>query len=48
MPTNNNPTTDHPARERATLTLILAWLAAGVPLLWGVVQTIEKTLALFR
>jgi hypothetical protein len=28
--------------------LTLAWLAVGVPLLWGVVQTIEKALALFR
>jgi len=29
------------------LTLALAWLAVGVPLLWGVVQTLKKAMALF-
>ena len=28
--------------------LILAWLAVGLPLLWGVVQTMKKALALFH
>ena len=27
--------------------LALAWLAVGMPLLWGVVQTLKKALALF-
>jgi hypothetical protein len=27
--------------------LALAWMAVGVPLLWGVVQTLKKALALF-
>jgi len=27
--------------------LMLAWLAVGVPLLWGVVQTLRKAMALF-
>ena len=27
--------------------LALAWLAVGVPLLWGVVQTLRKAAALF-
>jgi hypothetical protein len=26
----------------------LAWLAVGVPLLWGVVQTIAKAMVLFH
>jgi hypothetical protein len=39
-PTNAPPTS--PA------TLALAWLAVGLPLLWGVLQTIKKTLALFN
>jgi len=30
------------------LILILAWLAVGAPLLWGVAQTIKKALALFQ
>ena len=28
--------------------LILAWLAVGAPLLWGVAQTFKKALALFH
>jgi hypothetical protein len=28
--------------------LVAAWLVVGVPLLWGVAQTITKALALFR
>jgi hypothetical protein len=27
--------------------LALAWAAVGLPLLWGVAQTIKKTLSLF-
>jgi hypothetical protein len=30
------------------LLLACAWLAVGVPLLWGVVETVEKALPLFR
>jgi hypothetical protein len=30
------------------LVLMLAWLAVGLPLLWGVAQTIKKALVLFR
>jgi hypothetical protein len=40
------PTTPH--RPTTIATLGLAWLAVGVPLLWGVAQTISKALALFR
>jgi hypothetical protein len=28
--------------------LILAWLAVGLPLLWGVGQTVSKAAALFH
>jgi hypothetical protein len=43
----------HPEAKRSPsaagrLVLILAWSAVGIPLLWGVVQTIEKALPLFR
>jgi hypothetical protein len=31
----------------ANLKLILAWLAVGLPLAWGVEQTVEKAMALF-
>jgi hypothetical protein len=37
-----------PAAAGHHLLLILAWSAVGVPLLWGVVQTVEKALPLFR
>jgi hypothetical protein len=30
-----------------TIRLILAWLAVGLPLAWGVEQTVVKALALF-
>ncbi len=36
----------HEAKSSA-LILILAWLAVGVPLLWGVAQTFKKALTLF-
>ena len=39
--------TDVPAK-RSLVTLALAWLAVGLPLLWGVWETVKKTFALFR
>ena len=36
------------ARKSHTPTLVLAWLAVGLPLLWGVVMTLEKAMALFH
>lgn len=38
------------ARPKASspVTLALAWLAVGIPLIWGVAQTIKKALALFH
>jgi hypothetical protein len=30
------------------LALVLAWLAVGLPLAWGIAMTISKALALFR
>jgi hypothetical protein len=45
------PLTEHPmnatARSSPVATL-LAWLAVGLPLAWGVSQTIVKSMALFR
>jgi hypothetical protein len=35
------------APKSSALILILAWLAVGVPLLWGVGQTFKKALSLF-
>lgn len=30
------------------LALVVAWVIVGVPTLWGVAQTVLKSLALFR
>ena len=40
-------TTKNPSHARDALILTLAWAAVGVPLLWGVVETLQKALALF-
>ena len=31
-----------------TLRLLLAWTVVGVPLLWGVAETVKKSLLLFQ
>ena len=31
-----------------TLKLVIAWLLVSVPLAWGVLQSVEKSLPLFR
>ena len=46
-----NDTTDAATRARGPTSgatvVALAWLAVGIPLLWGVVQTLRRSLALF-
>lgn len=34
-------------KSGSVLVLALAWLAVGLPLLWGVAQTLKKALPLF-
>jgi hypothetical protein len=34
--------------KRQTLALVVGWLWVGVPLAWGVLQVIRKSLDLFR
>lgn len=36
------------APKRNTFALVVAWLWVGVPLAWGVLQVIKKSLDLFR
>lgn len=48
-----SPPTSRPARRvaergRQWPTAVLAWLLVGVPLLWGIWQTLRKALLLFR
>jgi hypothetical protein len=35
------------AQRNSIVKLALAWLAVGVPLAWGVVETLKKAMALF-
>jgi hypothetical protein len=35
-------------RKSSPVSITLAWIAVGVPLAWGVSQTIIKSLALFN
>jgi hypothetical protein len=41
------PNSSAESSSRTWLALALAWLAVGLPLLWGVAQTIKKALPLF-
>ena len=34
--------------KSSPIALTLAWLAVGIPLAWGVSQTLMKSLALFK
>ncbi len=43
----SNASDDLPQRSSAGL-LVFAWLYVGIPLAWGVTQTIIKSLALFH
>ena len=36
------------AGKSSPVALALAWLAVGIPLAWGVSQTIVKSMALFK
>ena len=37
-----------PTSGRQTLLVALAWLYVGIPLAWGVTQTVIKSIALFQ
>ena len=51
-----NAPSSSPARSAApahagkgqVVALALSWAAVGLPLLWGVIETLRKTLALFQ
>jgi hypothetical protein len=38
----------HPSSKAQAVALVLSWTAVGLPLLWGVVETLRKTFALFQ
>jgi hypothetical protein len=43
----SHPGVTAPATTSSPVIMLLAWLAVGIPLLWGVVMTLKKALALF-
>lgn len=45
--TDNEPVGEHPS-SASWLAVVLAWLAVGIPLLWGIFTTFRKALPLFR
>ena len=50
MATSDAPTSPAPSSDESPsspVILVLAWLAVGLPLLWGVAQTFKKALTLF-
>ena len=47
MTTANAEPGSQSGHSGSAMKLALAWLAVGVPLLWGVVQTLKKAMALF-
>jgi hypothetical protein len=47
MATKYDMTNKDPAKTNGTVKLALAWLAVGLPLAWGVVETLKKAMALF-
>jgi len=50
MATSDSSTSPAPSSEGSSsspLILVLAWVAVGAPLLWGVAQTFKKAMALF-
>ena len=41
---NNAP----PEAASAPLSLLVRWLVVGLPLAWGIIETLKKSLALFH
>jgi hypothetical protein len=39
---------DTPSRGSSWVHVAMAWVLVGLPLLWGIFNTIKKALALFR
>jgi hypothetical protein len=42
------PDTQAPPDADNTLLLVVSWLWVGVPLAWGVLETLRTSMALFR
>jgi hypothetical protein len=45
---NNPPRSSNPPESSSVGLLIFSWAFVGIPLVWGVTQTIMKSLALFH
>jgi hypothetical protein len=45
---NTRPSAPAQGGPSQVLVLVLSWTAVGLPLLWGVAETLRKALALFQ
>jgi hypothetical protein len=48
MAAANDPSDPRVARPTPMALVIAAWLVVGLPLVWGVLQTLKKAVALFQ
>ena len=38
----------HPQAASSPVLLLISWLVVGLPLAWGIIETLKKSLALFQ
>ncbi|QJX45398.1 hypothetical protein HMJ29_06305 [Hymenobacter taeanensis] len=48
MSAQPNSSASAPVETSSTVSLAIAWLFVGIPLVWGVAQTFIKALTLFQ
>jgi hypothetical protein len=48
VPREDSPAPEPPEPTTPVALVILAWLVVSAPLLWGVLQTLKKSAALFQ
>lgn len=44
----NTPVDTSPQAASSPVRLIVSWLVVGLPLAWGIIETLKKSLALFH
>ena len=45
---DNTPTDTFPRTASSPLLLLVSWLVVGLPLAWGIMETLHKATALFH
>ncbi len=44
----NTPADEAPQAASSLPTVLICWLVVGLPLAWGIIETLKKSLALFH